>query len=183
MCGTQQRSWGQELAIYIPTGIAAAGAHTNCTALGSAPPPLQGMSLAAGVDLQDIARRTEGYRWAAAGWPRGCKDAACIFHFHFIKVCVPATKLAIQTSRAACVSAAIQRHISSPPCSGDDIANVCNEAAHNLLRRMLAGRCAGRRLRHAPVKAVVPVLPPSGDGCPMSAMDYSCAPPPGRLTT
>ncbi len=28
-------------------------------------------------------------------------------------------------------------------CSGDDIANVCNEAAHNLLRRMLAGRCAG----------------------------------------
>lgn len=29
-------------------------------------------------------------------------------------------------------------------CSGDDIANVCNEAAHNLLRRMLAGRCAGR---------------------------------------
>lgn len=84
MCGTQQRSWGQELAIYIPTGLAAADVHTNCTALGSAPPPLQGMSLAAGVDLQDIARCTEGYRWAAAGWPRGCKDAACIFHFHFV---------------------------------------------------------------------------------------------------
>lgn len=28
-------------------------------------------------------------------------------------------------------------------CSGDDIANVCNEAAHNVLRRELAGRCAG----------------------------------------
>ncbi|KAI7846285.1 hypothetical protein COHA_000213 [Chlorella ohadii] len=74
---------------------------------------LKGMSLAADVDLQDIARQTEGY-------------------------------------------------------SGDDIANVCNEAAHNLLRRMLAGRSvndmseAERRERQAAIQATM--LGGSGGG-------------------
>ncbi|PRW20821.1 katanin p60 ATPase-containing subunit A1-like [Chlorella sorokiniana] len=74
---------------------------------------LKGMSLAPDVDLQDIARRTEGY-------------------------------------------------------SGDDIANVCNEAAHNLLRRMLAGRSvndmteAERRERQAAIQATM--LGGSGGG-------------------
>lgn len=38
---------------------------------------LQGTGLALGVDLEDIARRTEGYRWAGEGHVQAIRRLDC----------------------------------------------------------------------------------------------------------